>query len=235
VGNQSRGFIMRKLSVFALMLLASSASAANLALKAPVFTTPICSVTSCIGGFIGMTVGNGGGNIDIIGSGVSGLTQNGLAIGMQGGYEYFNNSIYFAPYVNVNYDISLSSVSNSIADKTSYGGGIRVGYSLAGIFGTVTTQGTTPSLPTQLLNSLMTPYINVNEEKRHGQPALGTGVGVEALLAADATGHSSWTLNADYLHYTYNQGGNAGSSAGLTTTQKDENWVGISLNRHFGF
>jgi hypothetical protein len=213
------------------LLLAGNARAADLkpVLKAPAVVG--CTVTSCTGFFVGGTIANAGGNIDIIGSGVSGLASNGLNLGAQAGYEYFNNNFYFAPFVKASYDISLTAPGSGITDKIAWGGGVRLGYSLANIFGAVTTTGATPTLSADLLKALMTPYVTVSQEKRHGQPTLGTGAGVEALLAADPNGHSSWTVNADYMHYAYRQGGDVSPVA----VQKDENYVGASVNKHFGF
>lgn len=224
------------LVALALGLASPPVSAANLAppvvnpfTKAPVAVG--CTAVSCTGGFVGGSFANAGGSFDIVGTGLTGLASNGLGVGGQAGYEYFANNLYAAIYVDASYDLSLNAPGSAITDKASWGGGVRLGYSLANIIGAVTTTGATPTLSQNLLQALMTPYINIKEEHRHNQPALGTGVGVEALLAADPTGHSSWTANVDYLRYSYNQGGAASALA----TMKDENLIQLSLNKHFGW
>ena len=89
------------------------------------------------------------------------MASNGLGVGGQAGAEYFANNIYAAIYVDTSYDLSLNAPGASITDKVSWGGGVRLGYSLANIIGSVTTAGTTPTLSQSLMNALMTPYINV--------------------------------------------------------------------------
>jgi opacity protein-like surface antigen len=116
----------------------------------------------------------------------------------------------------------------SLSSKLTYGITARLGYSLASAFGAATTGTAAPTLPSQFLASMMTPYINAGEVKRHGQAALRSGAGVEALLA------TNWTLNADYFHYSYNQGGSAGTLAGAPVSLTSDNEFRLSINRHFG-
>lgn len=229
----------RLLAMLTAAALCSPAVAADLKpvfLKAPAATTG-CTVTSCIGLFVGGSIVQAGGSLDIIGTGVTGLAQNGFGMGGQAGYEFFSNKFYFAGMVHAEQDLSLNAVpGTNFTDRTTFGGCARVGYSLAGLLGASTTGniGATPALPQELLSSLMTPYINVCEDKRHNQPAVATGAGIEALLAANSLGRSAWTLNVDYLHYNYNQGGTAGTMAGLPITQTTDNVIKASLNYHFG-
>jgi hypothetical protein len=214
--------------------------------KAPVPTG--CTVTSCIGLFVGGSLVQSGGSLDVLGTGITGLAQNGFAMGGQGGYEFFSNKFYFAGLAHVESDMALNAApGTSFTNRLDYGLCARVGYQLSGLLGASTSGAsvTTPTLPQELLSSLMTPYVNVCEDKKHNQPAIVTGAGVEALLAADATGRSAWTLNVDYLHYNFNQGGAAGMSTagtigGIVTplpapvTQTTDNVIKASLNYHFG-
>lgn len=205
-------------------------------LKAPPASAG-CTITSCIGLFVGGSIVQAGGSLDVIGTGVTGLAQNGFGMGGQAGYEFFSNKFYFAGMIHAEQDLSLNAVpGTNFTDRTTFGGCARVGYSLAGLLGASTTGniGAAPALPQELLSSLMTPYLNVCEDKRHNQPAVATGAGVEALLAANALGKSAWTLNVDYLHYNYNQGGTAGTMGVLPITQTTDNVIKASLNYHFG-
>jgi hypothetical protein len=221
-----------------LLGLASPSSAADvspMAVKAPVYTrsTP-CTVTSCTGFFVGANIANAGGNFDIVGTGLTGLAQNGLGIGGQVGYEFWNGQWYAAILADLDTDMSLNAqttvgVPTNFRDRLTYGVKARLGYSLASAFGAATTGSAAPTLPQQFLASLMTPYIVVGEEWRHSQPALVSGAGVEALLATNVT------LNADILHYSYNQGGTSGNVAGIPTAQTGDNEFRLSINRHFGF
>lgn len=193
-----------------------------------------CTVTACTGFFIGGNLANVGTSLDVIGQGIQGIAQNGLGIGGQFGYEYFANNIYAAAFCTADYDASLSTMA-SVNDRSTWGCGVRAGYSLANAFSTVTNGGPNPTLPQQFLQSLMTPYFDIEEVKRHGQPAFVSGAGVEALVAADPAGHSSWTLNADILRYTYNQGGTSGTFAGTPIQQSGETVVRVGLNKHVGW
>jgi len=124
--------------------------------------------------------------------------------------------------VRVDDDVSLNAPRSGITDRLTYGGGVRLGYTLAGLFGGTGPTGTNPF--TSLPWPLMTPYVNVGEVKRHGQPALISGAGFEAWVT------DNWTANADYLRYNYNQGGSA-----ALAIQKDENEFRFTLSRHFNF
>ncbi|MFI4941183.1 MAG: hypothetical protein ACHP7O_12690 [Burkholderiales bacterium] len=219
-----------------LLCAASAANAANLSpvLKAPIVaSTPSCTLQSCTGIFAGGSLANAGGNLDVIGTGLTGLASNGLGLGAQGGYEFWNGQIYAAFLVRYAYDFSLNAtgaplVNSSIKDRSTYGAGARLGYSLASAFGAAvpSTSGTSLTVPQALLASLMTPYINLQEVNRHGQPALVSGAGFENLIA------NGWTANADYYHYTFNQGG-AASGIGMPITQTSDNEFVLSINHHW--
>ncbi len=205
--------------------------------KAPVYAPVGCTVTSCIGLFVGGSMSQAGGSLDILGTGITGLAQNGFAMGGQAGYEFFSNKFYFAGLGHVESDLSLNAVpGTSFANRLDYGVCARMGYQLTGLLGATTagTAPTAPTLPQELASSLMTPYFNVCEDKKHNQPAIVTGAGIEALIAANALGRSAWTLNVDYLHYNFNQGGAAGTMGALPVTQTTDNVIKASLNYHFG-
>lgn len=215
-------------------LLGSPVSAANLnppVLKAPAYQAMPCTIASCTGWFVGANISNTGGNLDVIGTGLTGIASNGFGLGVQGGYEFWNGQWYAAILADFSYDASLNAnvagVTPSWRDRLTYGGKVRLGYSLASMFGAATTGLATPTLPQQLANSLMTPYVTLGESWRHMQPALVSGAGVEALLATNIT------LDAEYLRYTYNQGGTAGNVVGIPTSQTGDNEFRLSLNRHF--
>lgn len=236
VGKVVTGTVVGSLAAIGLtgaLLCPGTGHAANLpppVLKAPLIQTTPCTVTSCTGLVFGANIANAGGNFDVVGTGLSGLASNGVGMGGQFGYEFWNGQLYAAILAVVDYDISLKAPGSGISDKFTWGAVGRVGYSLASAFGAATTAGSTPTLPQQFTQSLMTPYLNVGEVRRHNQPALVSGAGVEALIA------TNWTLNADYFHYTYNQGGSAGTPLPTgVTKQTDDNEFRLSINRHFGF
>jgi hypothetical protein len=183
-----------------------------------------CSVSYCVGAFVGGTVINSGGNIDIIGTGLQGLAENGIGLGVQAGYEYWDGKLYAAALAPFAYNVNLNAPPQSgISNKVSYGVIGRVGVSLSSAFGLASTSGTPVTLPQQLLSSLMTPYVNFGIMSQYGQASLVSGAGVEALIA------TNWTLNADYLHYSFGSGGSSGGAI-----QHDTNEFRLSINRHFG-
>lgn len=205
--------------------------------KAPVYAPVGCSVTSCIGLFVGGSIAQAGGGLDILGTGITGLAQNGFAMGGQAGYEFFSNKFYFAALAHIESDMALNAApGTSFTNRLDWGGCVRAGYQLSGLLGATTSGniGATPTLPQELMSSLMTPYVNVCEDKKHNQPAIVTGAGIEALLAANKLGRSAWTLNVDYLHYNFNQGGVAGTMGALPVTQTTDNVIKASVNYHFG-
>lgn len=199
--------------------------------KAPAYTRVPCTISSCTGWFIGGSLGNTGGNFNVIGTGLNGIAQNGLSLGVLGGYEFWNGQWYAALLADADYDASLNAnvggIPETFKQRWTYGGKVRLGYSLASAFGLATTGQSAPTLPQQFLNSLMTPYVTVGESYRHGQPALVSGVGVEALLA------TNYTLDVEYLNYAYNQGGTSGTVAGIPTSQTTENAIRMTIARHF--
>lgn len=216
-------------------LLPLSALAADLTVKAPTLrSSSYCTVQSCTGFLFGGNLAQAGGNFDIVGTGLTGLAQNGLGLGAQGGYEFWNGGIYAAIIGDIDTDMVLNGQSivgtpTNFKNRLTYGVTARLGYSLAGVFGSATTGTATPTLPQALLASLMTPYISAGEVSRHGQAALRSGAGIEALIA------TNWTINVDYYHYSYDQGGSAGTIAALPITQVNDNEVRLSIERHFGF
>lgn len=205
--------------------------------KAPVYAPVGCTITSCIGLFIGPSIVQAGGSLDVIGTGITGLADNGFAMGGQAGYEFFRDKFYFSGLFHAERDMSLNAApGTSFNDRMTWGACARVGYQLSGLLGATTSGnvGATPTLPQELLSSLMTPYVNVCEDKRHNQPSTATGVGLEILLAADGRGRSAWTANIDYLRYNYRQGGAAGTMGVLPIVQTSDNVIKVGLNYHFG-
>lgn len=206
------------------------ARAADVNKPAPVFVkAPYaqsnCTQTNCSGGFLGFTIANEGGNLDILGTGLSGVA-NQTALGVHGGYEFWNGQWYARAKAFANYDISVQSSGAAISDKFAWGGCASLGYSLASAFGIGATGVQQPVVPSALAQSLMTPYINVCGKKQHGQQASGAGAGFEALLA------TNWTANVDYIHWQY--GGGAAADGTVVPSRTSENEVTAGISYHFG-
>lgn len=210
-----------------LLALPTSGRAADMkpvTFKAPFLSVPACTQQLCTSWFVGANTVNGGGNFDVLGSGLQGLASNGVSLGGQLGAEFWNGQWYASARAIGDYQITLNGVGHGASKELSGGGIVSLGYSLASAFGAGATGQAAPTLPGPLAASLMTPYINAGFW-HHKTGGLVTGVGVEALLA------TNWTLNADYLHVNYN----TGDPTVIDPIIRTENLFLFSINRHFAF
>lgn len=186
-----------------------------------------CVQASCSGPYLGANLINDGANFDVIGSGLQGLASNGMMFGAQAGYQFWNGQWFAAIEGDAELTLSLNAPSNTgVGFHNSYllAGQVKIGYSLAQLFGGATTGTAAPSLPAQLQNALMSPYIAVGICDRPWGAGFCTGAGVQALLA------QNWTLDAEYLHVNYNN-----AAVDSNTTEQTENLFLIGVSRHFGF
>ena len=209
----------------------AAAQAANLApAPAPAAAAPApdpCTQANCSGWYVGANLVNDGANFDVIGSGLSGLASNGLMFGGQFGAQFWNGQWFAALEGDTEYALTLNAPSNTgLGTKNSYaiGAQVKLGYSLAQLFGAATSGNAAPSLPAQLQNALISPYIAVGVWDRPWGAGLATGAGVQALLA------QNWTLDAEYLHVNYN---NAAINANVS--EQTENLFLLGVSRHFAF
>jgi opacity protein-like surface antigen len=212
-------------AVIILSLVFSLSAHAQTVTKAPVPTVlPTCLLTICEGPYVGGNLVNDGANFDVIGSGLSGLASNGIMMGADAGYEFWNGSIFAAAELDAEYAVTNNMPNVGAGNSAQYalGAQIKLGYSLATLFGAATQGQATPTLPQQLANSLISPYIAVGVWDRPWGPGLATGAGVQALIA------TNWTLDAEYLHVTYNN-----AAINPIVNEQTENLFMLALNRHF--
>lgn len=190
----------------------------------PATATAVCNVTLCEGFYIGGNLVNSGANFDVIGSGLNGLAANGIMFGAQAGYEFWNGQVFAALEGNVEYAITsnMPNVGSGNSAQYALGAQVKLGYSLASLFGAGTTGAATPTLPSSLANALVSPYIAIGIWDRPWGVGLATGAGVQALIA------TNWTLDAEYLHINYNN-----AAVNPLVSEQTENLFLLSLNRHF--
>ena len=207
-------------------LLIQPARAADMPLKAPALSAPICTISQCSGWYLGGNVVNTGGNFDVVGSGLTGLASNGLMFGGQAGYEFWNGSWFAAAELDAEYDITSNMPAGGglgfgNSGQYALGGQVKLGYALANLFGAGATGSAAPTLPQQLANALISPYIAVGAWDRPWGVGLATGAGVQALIA------TNWTLDAEYLHINYNN-----AQVNPIVSEQTENLFLLALSRH---
>lgn len=227
---------MKRIASFlAAIALCSPAFAADLAINkalapAAVAAAP-CTLQDCSGWTLGFGIMGQGSNLDILGSGISGsVFAGGGALGVSGGYQFWNGTFFFEPNVSVSYDISPNSPTGARpSDRFIFTEGLKVGTPLSNLFNL----GAGPiQVPTQITSALMTPYVQVGAAQRPMQDmAAGwyMGAGASFLLAADRVGTRAWLLDIDYKRVNY--GGSPAVSPGAV--MKSENWVGLTIKRKF--
>ncbi len=216
---------MRKLvlGMLAAGLSVSSASAADMAVKAPpLVPVSYCSTTSCTGFYGGFVTTESGGSFNVISTGLGGIASNNINLGADAGYELYNGVWYLAGEVDTVYGVvahgTLPGGGNT--NQWGIGGLVKVGYSLSSLFGGGT--GTPPTLPASLAQNVLSPYVILGIWDRPWGAGFASGAGVQALLM------KNWTLSADYIHVNYN---NAAINPNLN--QQTEDMVRVSVDRHF--
>lgn len=200
---------------------------AQTAAKAAPAAPDPCTQSSCTTWYVGGNLVNTGGNFDVIGSGLSGLASNGLMFGGDLGAQFWNGQWFAAIEADAEYELTLNAPNNTgLGTGNSYAlaGQVKLGYSLAELFGASTAGATVPTLPSALQNALISPYIAVGVWDRPWGAGLATGAGVQGLIAQD------WTIDAEYLHVNY-----ANATINPNVSEQTENLFMVGLNRHFAF
>lgn len=200
-------------------------------LKLPVKAAPIpfvnatpCTLQSCSGFYVGGDLLESGGNFDVIGTGLSGLAQNNLAMGGHAGYEFWNGKWFAAFEGGADYGVVQNGAlpgggNHGLWDVYGLG---KLGYDFSGIFGAGTNGTATPTLPQSIANALMSPYVILGVWDRPWGAGLASGAGVQALLA------TNWTLSVDYIHVNYNN-----ANVNAIVSEQTENLVRASVDYHF--
>jgi opacity protein-like surface antigen len=218
---------MRKMLLASTFLLMPAlALAADLPVKAPVAAAPItyCTLTSCTGFYAGGDLLESGGSFNVIGTGISGLASNDLALGGHAGYELWNGKWYLAAEGGADYGIVQKGLIPGGGNSALWDvyGLVKIGYSLASVFGATPAAGSTPTLPQSLTSALLAPYIILGVWDRPWGAGFASGAGVQALLA------TNWTLSVDYINVNYNN-----ASVNPIVNQQSENIIRGAVDYHF--
>lgn len=201
--------------------------AADLPLKALAFSqvsTP-CLPTSCTGLFAGGSITGAMTSANVIGNGINGsLAGGGQSIGMQGGYQYANGTLFFAGELSASYVTNGGiNTDNSAPARFRVMEVAKVGTALATLLGIAGPQNSaTPPVPSQFVASIISPYILVGAVQSGIGNGWATGAGVEIALT------DAWFLDSRYSYIDY-------GSKSLTpnVVAKSENLVTLGINYKF--
>lgn len=225
-------------TILALLLTTSLASAANLALpvKAPVIPQVSCTVSMCSGFFGGFNITGVGSNLDILGSGINNsVFAGGGALGVNGGYQFWNGSLFFAGEVMGDYDFQQPGLVASNGNRFFAAGLVKAGVGLGNLIG-IGNPGTagagTPSQgPINLAivpgTALLSPYVLTGGAFRNGRQGWVTGAGTEFIIS------QGWNLDLSYMHINYNGAQTTVIPGAVVNATDTENLVQVALKRMF--
>ena len=196
------------------------------ATTAPATTAPVayCTQTACTGLYGGLDLLESGGSFNVAATGLSGLAQSNFAMGGHLGAEYWNGNLFAAVEGGVDYGLAQKGAIPGGGNQGLYDtyGLVKLGWSLASVFGFASTGTSTPTLPSSLANALIAPYAIIGIWDRPWGAGLATGAGVQALVA------NNWTISIDDIYVNYN---NANINA--IASEQSENIVRATLDYHF--
>jgi hypothetical protein len=185
---------------------------------------PACTNTSCTGWFVGGDITGSGSNMNILGSGIAGsVFAGGGGLGLNGGFQFWNGTYYFAADLFADYMLANSQVAPGVGNQNAWllGEFADVGLGISSIFGT--TPNTAPvTIPQSIANALLSPYVKLGMLERPWGTAWATGAGAAFILA------QNWLLKTEYIYATY---GNATVNPGQT--QKTDNLIRVKLDYKF--
>lgn len=203
--------------------LAADVGAAAFPLKAPAIVTSPCTISNCSGMYAGFGLSGDGTSVDILGSGLNqSVFSAGGIIDVHAGYQLWNGTYFAAIEGGIGNEFAKAQPLNSFGAQTLVGYEIvKLGIGLSGLLGgplAPSAPSQSPgaiNLPATIAGALMSPYIAMGAEQRHGVSQWVTGAGAEFLLA------SHWNLDIRYLY------------AAPVTNLPSANIVTLGLNYHF--
>lgn len=222
---------MRSFLPFLALVAATSASAADLPVKAPPLTSAVCTLNQCNVWFVGASITGMGSNVDIIGQGISNsVFANGGMIALNGGAQYWTNGIFVGAENMVGWSFGAPASVNG--NSVTMQGGLDVlwaeaGGSLGDFFGS----GAQPvTINNALASDLITLYVGTGPAQPFGDSSLGTksfwtsGAGARYLLPAARP----ILLDVKYIY------GNNQNNTGLASN-KNVQLISVSLDLPFKY
>lgn len=227
-----------KILILALGLIASSAFAADLPVKAPtlpLFTGTPCTVAtattplSCSGFYFGAGIAGEGSNANIIGSGIQGsVFAGGMTPTLDFGYQYAKGNWVFGAEFDMGYAIgSGASVSSGPLGASGNINGIRLaeivklGGNLSGLLGTQAPI----TIPPQLAAAVIAPYVGTGAAQWQLANAWATGtIGAAGVLFDIGP---QWFGDLRYTYTSFN-----GARAQGIVVNDDQSLM-VTFNRKF--
>jgi opacity protein-like surface antigen len=192
------------------------------AVVAPCTVGTAATPLSCSGWFVGAGLSGNGSNADIIGNGINGsVFAGGMTPTIDAGYQYMQGNWIFGAEFDVGYSVGTGATVNGIGNGFN---GFRltedfqVGGNLNGLLG----NQAPISIPPQLANSVLGPYVHVGTTQWQLPGAWANGVVSGAGVKFDI----SPRLFGD-LRYTYTNFSSA-RAGGLTIN--DDNSLLVTIN-----
>jgi hypothetical protein len=230
--NPVQEFDMRRLLPFLALLAATSASAADLPLKAAPKPAPVvCSLTQCNVWFIGPSIMGIGSNLDIIGQGIdNSVFANGGYVALTGGAQYWMNGMFLG-VENMGGWAFGSPASVNGGSVTTQGGLDVLWFEAGGSLGDFFGSGAQPvQINNALASDLISLYFGTGPALPFGNSSLGTqsfwtsGAGARYLLPAA----HPMMIDVKYIY------GNNQNTTGLAAN-KNVQLVGVSLLVPFAY
>lgn len=166
---------------------------------------------------------------DVLGQGVqNSLAGGGQSLGVEGGYQFANGQYFFAGEAFADYTVNGKPIAAGGPTPTAIlGQGIKLGASLAAMFGPVSAAPTPSGLPSTILANTISPYVQFGiAERAWGDNTWSTGWYSGAGMEWAVT--QSWFLHTDYMHVIYGS-----STVAPGQTLKTEDLVRVGLDYKF--
>lgn len=188
------------------------------AATATVPATPL----SCSGAYFGAGLAGAGSNADIVGNGINGsVFAAGITPTLDVGYQYVQGNWLFGAELDVGYSVGTKAVVNGIGNGFN---GIRlnevfkVGGNLNGLLG----NQAPITIPPQLANSILAPYVHVGTTQWQLSGAWANGITSGAGVLFDISPRIFGDLRYTYTNFS------AARSGGLTVN--DDNSLLMTIN-----
>jgi opacity protein-like surface antigen len=176
----------------------------------------------CSGFYVGGGLGGQGSNADIIGSGINGsVFAGGITPTIDAGYQYAQGNWLFAAELDIGYTVGTNAKVNGIGN--GFNGArisevVKVGGNLAGLLGTQAPI----TIPPQLANSILAPYVHVEPTQWQLPGAWANGVASGAGILFDLSPRLFGDLRYTYTNFS------AARAGGVTIN--DDNSLLVTIN-----
>lgn len=177
---------------------------------------------SCSGFYVGGGIGGEGSNADIVGNGINGsVFAGGMTPTLDAGYQYMQGNWIFGAELDVGYTLGTNASVDGVGNN--YNGFrvtefFKVGGNLNGLLG----NQAPISIPPQLANSVLGPYVGVGSAEWQLPGGWATGAVSGAGVLFDIGPRTFGDLRYTYTNFN-------GAKAGGVTLQNDQSLL-VTIN-----